>query len=64
VCSSDLGSEGQVFGTSLAAKEDVQLKIILAAKLAAAAYECEVNGDITNAYYRWRKLYNWQFPAY
>jgi hypothetical protein len=58
------GSEGLVYGTSIATKEAVQVRLALTAELAAKAYKCESEGDIADAFYYWRKLFNWQYPAY
>jgi predicted nucleotidyltransferase len=58
------GSDGLVYGTSIATREVARVKLALAAEHAAEAHKNEVKGDVAAAFYLWRKLYNWQFPAY
>lgn len=57
------GSEGLVYGTSIATKDIARKKLADAAELAAEAHKCELDGNVADAYYSWRKVFNRQFPA-
>lgn len=58
------GSDEAVYGTAIADKEAAKEKLLIAANLAKQARTWEQRDNISEAFYSWRKLFNWQFPAY
>lgn len=58
------GCTEPVYGTSQADKEIGLEKLKTALALAERARNAEVKGDIADAFYLWRKTFNWRFPAY
>ena len=61
------GSEGcnePVYGTTVAAKEAAYAKLVAAAEMSDKARDFELKGDIENAYFWWRKVFNYKFPTY
>ncbi len=58
------GSGEPVYGTSLADRDTALAKLRIAAEQAGKARECEVRGEIVDAYYWWRKVFRLNFPAY
>lgn len=53
-----------VYGTAVADKNAALLKLKAAAALADQARESEVRGNVADAYYYWRKLFNFRFPSF
>ncbi|MGI9413715.1 MAG: SMODS domain-containing nucleotidyltransferase [Hyphomicrobiales bacterium] len=61
------GSEGcdePVYGTSRADKDEAIAKLVSAAEMTDTARECEIKGDIENAYFWWRKVFKYKFSTY
>ena len=58
------GSEEPVYGTSIANRDIARTKLALVAEQAAQAHKIEIKGDVPSAFYLWRKMFNWQYPAY
>lgn len=61
------GSKGcsePVYGTAAADRERALEALEAAADLAQQARDLEVNGDIVDAFYHWRMLFNWNFPPF
>lgn len=58
------GCDETVYGTAIKDKEAAQAKLLEAANLAKEARTWERRGDLQQAFFCWRKLFNWQFPAY
>jgi len=58
------GCTEPVYGTSIAGKEKAIASLRQAADLSERALTCETRGQIPDAFYLWRKAFNWQFVAY
>jgi len=61
------GSKGctePVYGTTVADRNAALDKLKSAAELADQARESEVKGNIADAYYYWRKVFNFRFPSF
>lgn len=53
-----------VYGTSIAGKQRAMIMLRSANQMAKRARDCEKRDNIVEAYYWWRKIFNWRFPAY
>jgi hypothetical protein len=59
-----VGCTEPVYGSSLADKFESIAKVRSAAEKAKQAYGCEMRGNIPDAYFWWRKLFNYKFTAF
>lgn len=59
-----VGSNEPVYGTDLASKFDAMDKVRKANEWAKMATFCERQGNTADAFYWWRKIFNYKFPAY
>lgn len=53
-----------VYGTSIPGKERAMIMLRSADQMAKRARECEKRDNTVDAYYWWRKIFNWRFCAY
>jgi len=58
------GCAEPLYGTSIADKGAALAKLKTAVAQAGNARDCEARGEVADAYYWWRKLFNLNFPAY
>lgn len=58
------GCNEPVYGTSIADKEAAKAVIRETHKMARMALDCEKKGDIADAFYWWRKIFDWRFAAF
>lgn len=59
-----VGCDEPVYGTSVADRDAAYDKLVEAAEMSDRARDFELKGDIENAYFWWRKVFNYQFPTY
>ncbi len=59
-----VGSNEVVYGTSKDDREAALAKIYAAVEMADKAVRCEQTGNISEAFYWWRKVFNFRFPAF
>ena len=58
------GCAEPVYGTSIAGKEAAMNALQCAAEAAHHARTCEQRGNVVDAFYWWRKVFDWRFAAY
>lgn len=58
------GCAEPVYGTSIADREKAMTVIRHSLKLAKRAVACENRGDVHDAFYWWRKIFDWRFATY
>ena len=58
------GCTEPVYGTSIADKEAAFKTILQAADFSEQARLCEARDQIHDAFYWWRKMFDWRFEAY
>ena len=58
------GSADPVYGTSIAGKGAALAAIRDAVKFSTNARTCEERGNIVDAFYWWRKMFDWRFAQY
>jgi len=58
------GCTEPVYGTSIADKQAALDALILASSFSEQACAWETRGNIHEAYYYWRKMFDWRFAAY
>jgi hypothetical protein len=58
------GCTEPVYGTSIADKKTALEALIQASSFSEQACAWETRGNIHEAYYYWRKMFDWRFAAY
>jgi hypothetical protein len=58
------GCDEPVYGTSIADRESALARIRATAAMAKKARECEQKGNVPDAFYWWRKIFDWRFAAF
>ena len=58
------GCSEPVYGTSIAGKERAQKAIAEAVEFSNNARTCEVRGQVADAFYWWRKMFEWRFASW
>ena len=58
------GCAEPIYGTSIAGRKSGLDALKSAAEFSTKARECEQRGNIADAFYWWRKVFNWQFSTY
>lgn len=59
-----VGSSDPVYGTSIAGRDAAMATIHATLKMAKKALACEQKDNVADAFYWWRKIFDWRFAAF